>query len=41
VDVVARAERDAKREKRREKALRASGMVTESNATATSEKTAE
>jgi large subunit ribosomal protein L32 len=36
VDVVARAERDAKRSKRREKALRASGITTES-ATTTSE----
>lgn len=32
VDVVAQAEREAKRTKRREKALRASGMTTENTA---------
>ena len=42
VDVVARAERDSKRMKRREKALRAAGMQTESSTAATSsEKAAE
>jgi large subunit ribosomal protein L32 len=34
VDVVAQAEREAKRAKRREKALRASGMTTENSAPA-------
>jgi ribosomal protein L32 len=34
VDVVARANREASRQKRREKALRASGMATEAAATA-------
>lgn len=34
VDVVSRAERNSKRGKRREKAMRASGLVTESTAAA-------
>jgi large subunit ribosomal protein L32 len=34
VDVVSRAERDSKRMKRREKAMRAAGLVTEATAAA-------
>ena len=42
VDVVARATRDANRQKRREKALRASGLATQPSDSANpSEKTAE
>jgi len=37
VDVVARAERDSKRTKRREKAMRAAGLVTETATAAESE----
>lgn len=42
VDVVARANRDASRQKRREKAMRAAGLVTEATTAAkASEKAAE
>jgi large subunit ribosomal protein L32 len=41
VDVVARAERDAKRLKRREKAMRAAGLATESSTAASSSEKAD